>query len=146
MEKERVVGEDEFAEEFKEEKLMVLDVICSDCGYSEGYVNATSVQNELKKYMQSQEAGLDTKYKCKRCRDCPDCIRGSGYEQMSLRQEAEQELIQQSVQIDLSQKRAIAHLPFTKDPHEYLTNNSHIALKRLQNTVRKYGKDNKVKN
>ena len=37
------MGEDESAEEFEEEKLMVLDIICSDSGYSEGYVNATLV-------------------------------------------------------------------------------------------------------
>lgn len=65
---------------------------------------------------------------------------------MSIRQEAEQELIQQSVQIDLVQQRAVAHLPFTKIPREYLADNYHIAMKRLQNTVRKYGNNARVRN
>ena len=142
---EGVLDNDQKSERL-DEKLTVLNVVCSDCGFSDVNVNSSTVQNELKKYMQSQEAGLDAKYKCKRCRDCPDCIRGSGYEKMSLRQEAEQELIQQSVQIDLVQQRAVAYLPFTKNPREYLADNYHIAMKRLQNTVRKYGNDARVKN
>ena len=65
---------------------------------------------------------------------------------MSLKQEAEQELIRKSVSIDLEKGKAVAELPFIKsEPQEYLADNGIIAQKRLQNVARKYQNDEKIK-
>ena len=118
-------------EEHKEYGDEHFNINCSMCG-DESIENlalhSVSIQSELKKFMQQQEAGLDSSYKCPKCRSCKECVRGSGYENMSLKQEAEQELIRKSVKIDLEKGTAFAELPFTKsEPQEYLADNGVIA-------------------
>ena len=63
-----------------------------------------------------------------------------------MQQEAEQELIKDSVRIDHDMKRAIACLAFTADPDLHLKNNFHIAIKRMNNVCRKYNKNPEVRN
>ena len=103
------------------------------------------VQSELEKFMKHQDAGLEIAFKCPKCRSCRDCLRGAGKEKLSMKQEAEQLLIKNSVRIDQELNRAIAFLAFTADPKGNLTPNTHIAIKRLQNVCRKYGGNPKVK-
>ena len=77
-----------------------VNILCVECGYS--FKGQTmNIQGEFKRFMQQQEAGLDTSYKCPKCRDCHDCIKGSGYERISVKQEREQDLIKQSVKVNL---------------------------------------------
>ena len=57
--------------------------------------------------MKIQGAGLDTTYKCPKCRDSKDCSRGPGREKISIRQEHEQELIQKSIHIDEKTGKAV---------------------------------------
>ena len=64
---------------------------------------------------------------------------------MSMKQQAEQELIRESVHIDKTIKRAVAKLPFLCDPTEKLVDNSKVAEKRLDNVVRKYKDDEDTK-
>ena len=45
------------------------------------------------KFMKLNEAGLDASFRCSCSKDCDSCKKGSGYERISIRQEAEQELI-----------------------------------------------------
>ena len=58
-----------------------------------------TVQGELQRFMELQEAGLKTEFRCKQCRSCLDCRRGAGHEKLSMKQEAENELIRQSITI-----------------------------------------------
>ena len=116
--------------------------VCTVCGTTE---STAAVQSELQRFLKLQDVGLDTSYRCRRCRDCGDCKKGSGYERMSLLQEAEQELIKDSVYIDKENKRAVAYLPFKADPKEFLVDNTSIATKRLMNVCRKYHDDESVK-
>ena len=136
-------------EEHKEHRYEHFNINCSMCGdeaIENLAIHSVSIQSELKKFMQQQEAGLDSSYKCPKCRSCKECVRGSGYEKMSLKQEAEQELIRKSVSIDLEKGKAVAELPFIKsEPQEYLADNGIIAQKRLQNVARKYQNDEKIK-
>ena len=60
-------------------------------------------------------------------------------------QEAQQELIRQSVYIDKELGRAVAKLPFLTDPAGKLTDNTRIATRRLENVCKKYGSDVTVK-
>ena len=120
------------------------DVHCVHCDEFSPTVNATA-QTELKKFFQQQEAGLDSQFKCIRCRNCKDCLKGAGQERMSIRQEAEQQIIRESVHIDKELGRAVAKLPFMFDPVDKLVDNSKIAAKRLENVTKKYSTDPVVK-
>merc|ERR1712240_586906 len=118
------------------------DIQCHICGVT---IQFCAVQSELKRFLQQQEAGLDVFFKCSRCHDFIDCKRGAGQEMMSMRQEAEQETVRESIHIDKTQNRLVAKLPFLCDPSEKLKDNTKAATKRLENVVRKYGSDEDVK-
>ena len=60
-------------------------------------------------------------------------------------QEAQQQLIKQSVSIDRQQGRPVAKLPFLTDPAGKLTNNARIAERRLETVSKKYANDESVK-
>ena len=98
-----------------------------------------TVQKEMKKFMDLQESGLKTDFRCKQCRNCDNCRKGAGQEKLSLKQEAEQELVRQSVTI--KDGVAIAKLPFTMSPEDHLKNNRHIALKMLDQILKKHCSD-----
>ena len=114
-----------------------LPIICNTC-----QIHITA-QSELKRFMDLQEAGLKTEYKCAKCRSCEECKRGVGFERISLRQEAEQILVKDS--IELMDGYAVAKLPFMLSPEENLKNNRTIALKRLDNVIKRYCKDPEMK-
>ena len=103
------------------------------------------VQSEMEKFLKLQDSGLDVSYKCPKCRRCSDCLKGAGQEKISMQQEAEQEVIKDSVKIDLQNGKATVSLAFTTNPEEFLTNNEHIAVKRLKNVCNKYSKSPKLK-
>ena len=68
-------------------------VMCQEFGVqglTEVIADSVTAQGEFKRFMKYQEAGLDSSYKCPKCRSCDDCIKGSGYQRISLKQEAEQ--------------------------------------------------------
>ena len=62
-----------------------------------------------------------------------------------MNQQAEQEIVEDSVQIDPERRSAVARLAFIADPAENLNGNRNIAQKRLENIVRKYSSDEKVR-
>ena len=64
---------------------------------------------------------------------------------MSIRQEAEQQIIKESVHIDKDLGRAVAKLPFMVDPSDKLVDNSKVAAKRLDNVTKKYSGDPEVR-
>ena len=95
-----------------------------------------TVQREIKRFMDLQESGLNTDFRCKQCRNCDTCKKGAGQERLSLKQEAEQELIRKSVTV--KDGFAVAKLPFTVPPESSLKSNRHIALKMLDRVLNKY--------
>lgn len=122
------------------------DAVCSDCGGKVQFVHQSlTIQAELKRFFEHQEAGLDSSFRCIRCRDCQDCLKGAGQERMSMIQEAQQQLIKQSVSIDREKGRAVAKLPFLTDPAGKLNDNTRIAERRLESVCRKYAGDEDVK-
>ena len=102
---------------------------CACCG--------VTVQAELQKFLEMQEAVLKTEFRCKQCRTCGDCRKGAGHEEVSMKQEAEQELIRESI-IVKEDGYAIAKLPFILNPEENLQNNRHVALGMLNSVLKKY--------
>ena len=110
----------------------------SNCTSSYSVCGIT-VQKEMQRFMDLQESGLKTNFRCKQCRNCDNCRRGAGQERLSLKQEAEQELVRQSVTI--KDGVAIAKLPFTMSPEDHLKNNRHIALKMFDLILKKHCSD-----
>ena len=104
-------------------------------------LSLNSAQSELQKFLKLQEAGLDVTYRCRKCRNCQRCKGGDKEERLSLRQEAEQELIRESIYLDLEKGEAAAKLPFVQDPNEKLIDNKGIAKKRLDSIINKYKKE-----
>ena len=143
-----VENPDNDKEKMAEDKVKAHDIkICNVCEEKLVYYVPTTVQSELKKFMQQEQVGLDTSYKCPKCRACSDCMKGSGYENISIKQEAEQELIKQSVDVNLDSGRAMAELPFkVGNPEEFLADNHNVAYKRMISICRKYHQDVKIKN
>ena len=117
--------------------------VCKKC--QSLHIHSHAIQSELEKFMKMQDSGLSTGYKCPKCRRCKECLRGPGQEMLSMQQEAEQQLIRDSVRIDSDMNRALAYLAFTADPALHLNQNMHIAVRRMKNVCRKYGKNEDVK-
>ena len=81
----------------KEDKVMTKEyddanVQCETCELLM-FKSVAAVQSDLQKLMQLQGVGLDATFKCPSCRECEECSKKSGYERISRKQEAEQELI-----------------------------------------------------
>ena len=83
-------------------------------------------------------------YRCPSCRNCLNCRRGESYEKISIRQEAEQCLIRESIWIDPHSNRAVAKLPFRMNPVEVLTNNKGVSIKMLDRVCGKYFQEKEV--
>ena len=136
-------AEDDVADETGTETK--LDIHCIHCEEIDAPNCNATAQTELKKFLKQQEVGLDSTFKCIRCRNCKNCLKVAGQERMSMRQEAEQQIIKESVHIDKDLGRAVAKLPFMYDPSNKLVDNSKVAAKRLENVTRKYCTDPVVK-
>ena len=102
-------------------------VQCIDCKQT------FTIQSELEKFMKLQDSGLDTNFKCPKCRDCKSCLKGSGQEILSMKEEFEQQVVESSIRIDKDLEQSIAFLAFIADPDENLAENDYIAIKRLNN-------------
>ena len=51
-------------------------VYCPDC------TSVTTVKSDFAKFMELQNAGLTSDYKCVKCRKCLDCVQGSMYKKV----------------------------------------------------------------
>ena len=146
---EEIVDEVETSELICDEPIQSvqeIQVSCVDCGVEfTGSKQTNTVQAELRKFFDQQGAGLDSTFRCLRCRDCKLCLKGAGEEKKSLMEEAQQHIIRESVYIDRKSKTAVASMPFISDPTGKLINNTRIANKRLENVCRKYGSDAEVR-
>ena len=119
--------------------------ICSDCNSEDIFPQRSpTIQAELKKFFDQQDLGLDTTFKCARCRECKECMKGAGHERMSIIQEEHQQKIRESVYIDKELGRGVAKLPFIKNPNGLLVDNTRIATRRLDSVCKKYAADKEV--
>ena len=66
--------------------------------------------------MKQVEGGVTVEYRCPAFRECPRCRDADTTEKISMREEAEQEIITKSVIVNLETCCSTAVLPFTEDP------------------------------
>ena len=97
----------------------------------------------LKKFEEIEKAGTVISYRCCECRKCKECLRSSRIEEISILEEAEQDLIDRSVTVDIENKCSTATLPFTADPDARLVTNRQASLKIYHSQVRRLNKSDK---
>ena len=111
--------------------------VCGRNGKETRRCQCCTIQKEMKRFLDQQEAGFDWSFRCLRCRYCLECLKGAGQEMMSMIQEVQQQMICQSVYIDHEKGKAIARLPFLTDPSGKLLDNSKLAERRLESVCKK---------
>ena len=82
-----------------------------------------------------EDIGCDSPYRCEGCRNCQKCKRGEELEEISFREEAEQALIEASVELDSRNNKLTAALPFIEDPAISLKPNRFIAESVLKSQL-----------
>ena len=111
--------------------------LCSTCLYM-FMDDSPETLREIKNLRLEQECGIDINYRCVRCRECSACKDSDRSEAISLREEAEMDLIDQSVKLDLVNKKIICSLPLRGEEKQFLTSNYGQALKILEQQVKQY--------
>ncbi len=88
-----------------------------------------------------KDLGTQAPYRCIGCHGCHDCKNGDILEAASLREEAEQLIVKNSVKFKPDKQRIITKLPFIADPVKELQPNRSSALKVLETQLQKLQKD-----
>ena len=101
------------------------------------FVSRKSLLMSEKQFEKIENAGTEVTYRCTKCRNCPDCKTNEQIEHISIQEEMEQHIIDQSVTVDKRNCWTVAKLPFIKDPVHRLSPNKHIARKIYDGQVRK---------
>ena len=91
--------------------------------------------------MKAQHEGISIEYRCPRCRSCNDCKRSFETERVSLREETEDFMIYESVEINWESNKIYCSFPMRGSEEEFLTNNRDIALRVLDQQCNKYKND-----
>ena len=94
------------------------------------------LREDSPKFSEIEALGTETSYRCIRCRNCNDCRKGEILERVSLQEETEQALIENSVSLIINDRKLEAKLPFILDPLTHLTPNRHTAEKILESQLR----------
>lgn len=98
--------------------------------------------NILKSFETAENTGSQITYRCTTCRNCKACKSHDSIEAISLKEEAEQALINASVSIDTKSCITTARLPLMYDPLKRLAPNKSIALKVYNQQVKKLNNPN----
>ena len=103
-------------------------------------VKMLSLLSKDKRFELSESTGSEITYRCVKCRSCPSCKSSDHQRDISIREEAEQELINQSVKLDLESNTVTATLPLLQDPSIRLIPNKKIAMRVYQQQLKKLNK------
>ena len=101
--------------------------------------------SELKSLVKIQELGISLEYRCPSCRDCSSCRNAPTTERVSLREEAEDQAIKDSIKVDFDKKKITCSLPLRGKEEDFLSNNRAIALKVLDSQCKKVQNDEEAK-
>ena len=113
------------------------DTVCrSDDEIVVQSIAANAPSTKLKDMLTIEDLGSSVEYRCPGCRNCSKCRNSEIIEKVSLQEEREQFLIEQSVSYDEERGKTVAKLPFIMEPTTNLSNNYNIAKKILQSQIR----------
>jgi hypothetical protein len=104
-----------------------------------------SLRDTTNRYLEGELSGSEISYRCIKCRNCSSCRNSDSLEASSLREEAEQFLIEQSVQFYPEDKRLVAKLPFIHPPKTNLLPNRYTAEKVFESQLRIISRSEQMK-
>jgi hypothetical protein len=108
---------------------------------AENFTGVYSASREEKQFWKVEDLGTESPYRCVNCRNCTKCRNGEELEAINFKEEAEQALIEASVQLDPRDHLVWARLPFTLEPVEHLKENRFIAEKVLKTQMALFEKN-----
>ena len=120
--------------------------------FSENHVNMSCeschflTTSQQKHFETVENAASEILYRCINCRKCQKCRNGERIEYISMREEIEQDLINNSVTVDIKNGITMAKLPLLEDPITKLAPNKAKALAVYNSQVKKLAKNPKDKN
>ena len=91
-------------------------------------VNCEERIADIKRWREVMDSGMNIDYRCVKCRSCSDCRNADETEKVSLRQDAEDQLIRESVQLDYAKKEIMATLPLRGKEEDFLSSNRERAM------------------
>ena len=91
-------------------------------------VNSEERIIDFKNWRKLMDSGINIDYRCIRCRTCYDCKNADQTEKVSLRQDAEDDMIKKSVKLDYDKKEILATLPLRGPEEEFLAPNEERAV------------------
>jgi hypothetical protein len=98
--------------------------------------SAYGLKEEALRFGEAEMVGSEVLYRCVRCRNCQQCRQGEQLEMVSLKEEVEQLIIEDSVEFLPDEGKLQAHLPFIQPPAENLFPNRRIAEKVLESQLK----------
>ena len=98
--------------------------------------------SKIRDMLMAEEYGTSLDYRCPGCRNCYRCKNSEVLDKISLQEENEQFLIEQSIEYHPVEKKVVAKLPFIMDPEANLATNYYTAKKILQSQIRIAAKRN----
>ena len=101
-------------------------------------VNSDERIADIKKWKDMMDTGINIDYRCVRCRNCADCRNADETEKVSLRQDVEDAMIKESVQIDHEKKQIWATLPLRGKEEDFLSSNRNRAMCILNQQCKKF--------
>ena len=112
----------------------VYRIQCQDCK-EVCNVYKHSIQSQIKRFHDSQDAGTEIQYRCVKCRACQECKNCE--EDLSAKEEVEQAVIEKSVTFDTENSVVKVSLPLLADPKVKLCPNKDIARKVYNQQLKK---------
>ena len=100
----------------------------------------------LKKFEQIERSGTEVSYRCMDCRNCKQCLKGGLIEEISLQEEAEQDLICKNVSVNIEKRCSSTNMPFIADPDTRLVTNDKSARKIFDSQIKGLSKSEKDRN
>ena len=79
--------------------------------FNTSYKSKTSLKKS-KLFESVENAGSEISYRCVNCRDCVNCKKSQQIECISIQEEVEQNIIDNSVNVDIERGVTVAKLPF----------------------------------
>lgn len=98
--------------------------------------SAYGLKESAVRFGEAEMLGSEISYRCVRCRNCQQCRQGEQLEMVSLKEEVEQLIIEDSVEFLPAEGKLQARLPFIQPPEDNLLPNRRIAEKVLESQLK----------
>ena len=122
---------------FPDENLVFCTSPSNNCGKCTTCKESSNVytSKKLELFQSAEDAGSEILFRCNECRDCKVCRNHKNVENISIREEVEQQLIDKSIEINIEEGYIEASLPMTHKPSTKLPPSNHDTALRVYNRV-----------